>query len=386
MKNNKNKSEIGPLLLYAAVMLLAVFVVAGYCLDPIFPLYERYGLVVMELVIVVSFVLGFIGSVIIHELGHLIFGLLSGYSFVSFRIFSFILINTGNGIKLKKYSIPGTVGQCLLAPPKLKDRKMPILLYNLGGCIVGFTCGIFFTVLAIIAKGAPMLYTVFLMSAMSNFITALLNGIPMKSALVNNDGMNAVSLGRNTEAIYALWLQLSINERETAGQRICEMPSEWFYFPEDSKLDNPMITSIAYLTCLRLIDMHDYRAAREAIEHLFDVDASLIGVHRMFLLIELGYIASITSDRDLAERIFDTELLKYKEISKRFLCAQRARYAYAALILKDENMMSNAKKSFDSILKKRKNYAYPKEMELEMALINEIDLLRSGLYRTEKDY
>ena len=47
-------------------------------------------------------------QLIIHELGHLIFGLLSGYKFSSFRIFNFMLIKEDGKFKIKNLSFPET--------------------------------------------------------------------------------------------------------------------------------------------------------------------------------------------------------------------------------------------------------------------------------------
>ena len=73
---------------------------------------------------------------ILHEAGHLIFGLLSGYDFVSFRIGSLILVKEEGRYKFKRYSLAGTGGQCLMSPPDYNDGNYPYVLYNLGGIIV----------------------------------------------------------------------------------------------------------------------------------------------------------------------------------------------------------------------------------------------------------
>lgn len=70
--------------------------------------------------------------VISHEAGHLIFGLLSGYKFVSFRIFNMTFIKIDGKLAVKRYSIAGTGGQCLLLPPDKPIEKIPTEWYNFG--------------------------------------------------------------------------------------------------------------------------------------------------------------------------------------------------------------------------------------------------------------
>ncbi|MBQ4102482.1 MAG: hypothetical protein IJC85_06330, partial [Oscillospiraceae bacterium] len=47
---------------------------------------------------------------VIHELGHLVFGLLSGYRFSSFRIFSILLKKEQGKLRIKRLKLAGTGG------------------------------------------------------------------------------------------------------------------------------------------------------------------------------------------------------------------------------------------------------------------------------------
>ena len=75
-------------------------------------------------------------QIIIHEGGHLVFGLATGYRFSSFRILSWMLVKEDGKLRFRHLSLAGTGGQCLMTPPDLKDGTMPFLLYNFGGSIM----------------------------------------------------------------------------------------------------------------------------------------------------------------------------------------------------------------------------------------------------------
>ena len=92
---------------------------------------EIFKMILVALV----FLIGYILHIFIHEGGHLIFGLLSGYEFVSFRVGSFVLIREDGKFRFKRYNIPGTAGQCLMMPPEKKEGSFPFILYNLGGAL-----------------------------------------------------------------------------------------------------------------------------------------------------------------------------------------------------------------------------------------------------------
>ena len=97
------------------------------------PLHEKIlSLIGLFLVMYVAIFM----QLMIHEAGHLVFGLLSGYKFSSFRIFSFMWIKEGEKIKLRRLSIAGTGGQCLMSPPDMVDGRIPLVLYNLGGSLM----------------------------------------------------------------------------------------------------------------------------------------------------------------------------------------------------------------------------------------------------------
>ena len=67
-------------------------------------------------------------QIILHEGGHLLCGLLTGYQFVSFRIGSWMWQKENGRIRLRRFSLAGTGGQCLLAPPEWKaSRHRPSL-------------------------------------------------------------------------------------------------------------------------------------------------------------------------------------------------------------------------------------------------------------------
>ena len=85
------------------------------------------GLLVLLLLLVLAYVL----QVVVHEGGHLVCGLLTGYRALSFRIGRVLLVKLDGRWRLRAYHIPGTGGQCLMAPPA--QENPPYRLYHLGG-------------------------------------------------------------------------------------------------------------------------------------------------------------------------------------------------------------------------------------------------------------
>ena len=97
------------------------------------PMWEDITLIMTSSIIGVF--VGVFLQLIIHEAGHLVCGLISGYRFVSFRVLSYTLLKEDNKFKVKEFSLSGTAGQCLLSPPDKPVEEVPIILYELGGIL-----------------------------------------------------------------------------------------------------------------------------------------------------------------------------------------------------------------------------------------------------------
>lgn len=194
--------------------------------------------------------------IIIHEAGHLVFGLLTGYKFSSFRVFSWVLMLDNGKLRVKRYNIPGTGGQCLMIPPELVDGKMPCFLYNLGGCIFNAL-----TAIACVALSGVLPAAVWIIGAVSGVIVVALNGIP-RSKGVSNDGNNALSLGKDPKAMRAFWVQMKLAEAMAKGIRMKDMPDEWFWVPTDDEMKNVTLGAVGFCTCGRLLDAQKYDQSR----------------------------------------------------------------------------------------------------------------------------
>ncbi|MDO5570018.1 MAG: hypothetical protein Q4F97_00945 [Bacteroidales bacterium] len=187
------------------------------------------------LIYVFSFIC-WIFQVIIHESGHLIGGLLTGYKFVSFRIFKNCIIKKDGKFHLKYLKIPGTGGQCLMAPPiDYNIKNVPFHVYNLGGVFMNFISFLVsITLLWNMSFSEPMFILISLNMVFSLFFF-LLNIIPFNST-VTNDGYNSVLFKKNkTERLYFFKI-IDINAQLSNGKRFRDIDES--LFPVKSVNDN----------------------------------------------------------------------------------------------------------------------------------------------------
>lgn len=308
----------------------------------------------------------FFFHIIIHEAGHLIFGLLTGYKFSSFRVFSFMWVKESGKVKFKRLSLAGTGGQCLMIPPDMKDGKIPLVLYNLGGSIINAIAGALFLVGYLLCSGIQFISSLFLIFAVVGFATALMNGIPMRMGTVDNDGYNAFALSKNAEAVEAFWVQLKVVEQSSKGVRIKDMPDRWFTVPSDEAMKNSMVATRGVFACNRLMDAEKFEEADSLMAHLLEIDSGMVGLHQSLLICDRIYVELIGENRrEIVENMLTKEQKKFMKAMKRYPTVLRTEYALALLYEENSAKAETIQKEFDKAVK---SYPYPQEIEAERNL------------------
>lgn len=305
--------------------------------------------------------------VIIHEAGHLVFGLLSGYKFSSFRIFSFMWVKEGGKIRVRRLSIAGTGGQCLMTPPDMVDGKIPVVLYNLGGSLMNIIAGVVSLGLFFAFENVPFLSTMMLLFMVIGFILAIMNGIPMRLGTVDNDGYNAFALIRNAEAMRSFWVQMKTNEQIAKGVRLKDMPDEWFVVPSDEAMKNSMVVVMGVFACNRLMDAQQFDEADKLMAHILEIDSGIVDLHRRLMICDRMYVELITENRqEVLNGMLDKEQKKFMKSMKNFPSVLRTEYAYALLCEKDTVKADKVKNQFE---KCAKTYPYQNDVQSERELM-----------------
>ncbi len=316
-------------------------------------------------------------QIIIHEAGHLIFGYFSGYRFSSFRIGSLILLKEDNVFRVKRLSVAGTGGQCLMIPPAMHDGTFPVILYNLGGPLINLVSSLVFTGCYIVFRPVKIAATFFLMLTVIGVAFALMNGIPMRLGTVDNDGYNACSLGRNPAALRAFWIQLKTNELISRNVRLKDMPDEWFKLPEKEELNNSMTATLAVFACNRLIDEHRFEEGEKLMDELFSQETAIIGLHKNLLVCDRIYCRLLDGDLDAAASMLDQEQLRFMKSMKKFPSVLRTHYVFT-LFTQDADAADTFLKQFEACAR---TYPYASDIESERELI----AIAEELYK-EKDH
>jgi len=325
-------------------------------------LLRYYGLILI-------FFLGYMIHIIIHEAGHLVFGLMTGYSFVSFRIGSFTIIKEQGEISYKKFGIPGTAGQCLMMPPDIKDGKYPFIMYNYGGGIMNLIVAGVGILLAILIEGMPILISAMLiLISAGGIFAAFTNIIPLKVGGISNDGYNVISMLRDENARRGFYFQLRVNGLQSQGMRIKDMELEELKISEGSDLINPLNTSLKLMEYSWYLDNMDFDGARQCIEDFTPCMDKIIPLYRNEINCEKMFLELIGDcNKEFIDSVYDKNLRKYIKASKFMIGKKRVMMAYEIFY---NNNKQKALSYYEEAIKLSKKYPVKGDADMELMLVN----------------
>ena len=306
-------------------------------------------------------------QIVIHESGHLVFGLLTGYRFSSFRIGSFMWLKENGKLRLKRLSIAGTGGQCIMAPPPGTAADMPVFWYHMGGVAMNLLTAALFGLLALVLPDVPFLSPLLVSCAVVGVVYAVLNGVPVHSKMVDNDGWNARTLLHSRSARESMWMQLAVSEKSAEGMRLRDMPGEWFTIPTAQEMQNGLTAAQGVFAANRLMDAHRFREADELMEHLLTMESGMAGLHRSLLLCDRMYVELIGKCREDRLNALCTPGVKtFMKQMEKFPSVLRVRYAEALLRKRDR---AEAEKILSDYEKMAKRYPYHSDIQSERELM-----------------
>lgn len=318
------------------------------------------------LVGVAAFAVSLLILIPVHEAGHLVCGLLSGYKFVSFRIFNMTFIRIDGKLHVKRFSIAGTGGQCLLTPPDVPLEQVPTMWYNAGGVLAN---------LLLLPAALPLLWldlNAFMFEAVFVFCLAdlfliVLNGVPMKLGGIGNDAYNMLHLRNNPLGKRALVASLRSNAFIQNGVRPKDMPDELFDRTTDIDYRNPLEVSLPLMHASRLVDMMEWERAYAELEELYSHKADIIPLYVNEIACELAFCAMVTGRCEQAVSLLDTQLRNYiKQYSNVMSSKLRIQCAIALYI---DNDRSKAMALYDTLKASQDKYLFQGEVRSDLAIM-----------------
>ncbi|KAB7671760.1 hypothetical protein [Bacillus sp. B1-b2] len=304
----------------------------------------------------------YIIHIIIHEAGHLLFGKITGYSLVSFRIFSHMWVVTENGLRYKKLYVPGTLGQCLMSPPPYVKGNYPFKLYLLGGVIMNFLSSLLLALFFLASGEFPLIALIFVLLGI---MVGLTNLIPYGF----NDGMSLKMAWNNENKQKQLYTQFYVNAETTKGVSYRDLPEELFELPPEDNRTDYFSVWIICMQLVRAMDRFDFVESKHIIDSLWKKKDQLIPLYKLEIAKErLFLLLLLEIDKEEAISIYEDKKLK-KYLTIKQMSNKRILAAYEWYV---NNDLVKAKNLCDEGLQLEKINPNKADAELERKLIDYI--------------
>lgn len=305
--------------------------------------------------------------VVIHESGHLVCGLLTGYKFTSFRIFNHTLFKKDGKFQIKKFAVAGTGGQCLLTPPDLPIEKIPTKLYNFGGILANIMMLIIVIPLFFLNLN-PFVAEALAVFAAVDLILIIGNGIPIRT--LSNDGYNIKHLNKNPMSKQGFILQLRVNALMQNGMRPKDMPDNLFMNPATIDYQSALEVAIPLMYASRLIDKMDYPEALDCLESLYEHKENIMPLYVKEIACELAFLYLRTGESEKAESLLDNDLRKYIAAYRKTMSSKERIICAMTLYLdKDED---GARKIYAGLTAHEKDFLLQGEVKSDIALMEDM--------------
>ncbi len=366
-KKKKRKPTLIEYTTYGVSLMLGFAAGFGgvYCLDRMSQKLDRKSLIIVLVLYLVSIFVFYFLQLMVHEAGHLVMGKATGYEFVSYRIGSLTWIKEDGRLKVKRFNLAGTAGQCLMTYPEDKElEKAPFFWYHFGGVFFNFISALIGGSAFLIVKASPVRYFILLFAIVSLFL-GLLNFIPSKAMGVPNDGYNIWLMKKHPEIKKLILQNLIVNAMQYQGRRIKDIDDRFF---EGGDPDGDIFqAAVSIMGATRELDRHDFDSAMELYQQLCD-NEKLIDLYKNECKCELLFTKIITgAPKDEVEELYTKDLKKYVMLTESFyITRKRLLYAYYLIT---ENDKKSADKEYDLAVKMKKSYPAKGEYDSEMALI-----------------
>ncbi len=263
--------------------------------------------------ILIAVLIASILSVVLHEGGHLVAGLLTGYRFVSFRYLNWTLIRRNGRLQWRNYELAGTGGQCLMAPPDRPLDQIDTRWYNAGGVLANILIAVIAALLIWACDLPHWLDELLVIMIILGLFIGLGNGIPMKMGGVANDGLNLKQLEKDIPGKQCFCNILEVNARSQEGEPYAAMPERIFTLPQPIDWSNSMHVGAALSSATRMIALHQWEEAYKLLSEAMDHKEDYMELYQLEVENMMTQVCIATGRDEEARQHYSEKVAKHVE-------------------------------------------------------------------------
>ena len=290
-------------------------------------------------------------SILIHELGHLLFAIANGFEIQAFAVHRWIMSRRGRHWNLSKAKRQYAGGFVLPIPKSLKHfSRLGLMAMIFGGPLASF---LLFCVGAILLSQQTSNFFVWLIIAFSgiNLYMAIFNSLPLKLGYLRTDGRRLLDLIKNNPAGQRFAALYGINASLRQGIRPKDLASTFIEqaiaLPENSS-DHVTGLLMAYTYAL---DKGELEKAASYLDKALDLHLYFPELFRGALLLEGAFFEANVRNNTRAARQWFNKMTETALISPTALAR-----AEAALLLAEGDYPAareKAQQGLESVIKNR---------------------------------
>lgn len=302
---------------------------------------SRYSVMLKDIILfyIIGLIVATIVVTVVHETGHLIAGLLNGFSMISVKILFIRFFKENKKIKCEFCGILNSIGATEMVSKKQEGIEKRFAKFSAGGLIfsvVPLAIGI----LSLFIVGLP--YQIF--AILSVFLPVTLysvfgNGLPTDEYGVRNDGGVLLGLKRKDDHTKVLLNLIKIQSELFNGKTPKEVDEKlYFDLPQLPEDDNAFITLLSNRYAYYL-DKKDYENAKKTVNRLLTLTEYMDKpVETAIKTDALFSYCTFDFDEDKADELMyelEDYLNKYNTVAN-----VRAKLAYISFVIKDDEQVN----------------------------------------------
>lgn len=291
-------------------------------------------------------------QIVVHEAGHLVFGLMTGYKFVSFTILNFRIYKRDKKLTVGLSPVIGAGGQAAMEPNFSESDNIPVFWYNAGGTVFNLLSSFLAGWFVLWLNDESFIRTFFVAIAIVGLFFAVSNGIPMRTHLQTNDAYNILMMINNPSAKRAFYRIMKINAFGMEERIILDYPAILFSDLPENDYNNPLICCFAIDKIFYFLELEEYQKALDICNEMLKAK-NIPGIYKneatcekQFCEIMLG-ITSTNKPYFLKKSTTKARLVP--------LASYHTQYSYAAFISHDKDKAEKILNSFERDCKKSCN-------------------------------